>query len=67
MERLGCPPHSSFADIQNQPLFRSIDWVALEQKRVVPPYRPEMAGDRDLIHFDPTFTNEPLIFTPDNP
>nr|VZH91152.1 unnamed protein product [Spirometra erinaceieuropaei] len=67
MERLGCPPHSSFADIQNQPLFRSIDWVALEQKRVVPPYRPEMAGDRDLIHFDPTFTNEPLVFTPDNP
>ncbi|VDL95755.1 unnamed protein product [Schistocephalus solidus] len=45
MERLGCPPHSSFADIQNQPLFRSIDWVALEQKRFVPPYRPEMAGD----------------------
>ncbi|VDD83199.1 unnamed protein product [Mesocestoides corti] len=67
VERLGCPPNSNFADIQNQPFFRSIDWVALEQKRVQPPYRPEKADDYSLIHFDPTFTNEEVCFTPDDP
>uniref|UniRef100_A0A0R3VTT5 protein kinase C n=1 Tax=Taenia asiatica TaxID=60517 RepID=A0A0R3VTT5_TAEAS len=66
-ERLGCAPNSNFADIQNQPFFASIDWVALEQKRVQPPYRPEATDDYNLIHFDPTFTNERVCLTPDDP
>ncbi|KAF8560994.1 hypothetical protein P879_09164 [Paragonimus westermani] len=65
-ERLGCLPDSNFADIMNHPFFRPIDWVALEQKQVAPPYRPAYANDYDLAHFDPTFTDEPVVFTPDN-
>lgn len=66
-DRLGCSPNSNFADIQNQPFFSSIDWVALEQKRVPPPFRPEETDEFSLIHFDPTFTNEEVCFTPDDP
>ncbi|KAM7543091.1 hypothetical protein Aperf_G00000012229 [Anoplocephala perfoliata] len=66
-DRLGCAPNSSFADIQNQPFFSSIDWVALEQKRVPPPFRPEETDEFSLIHFDPAFTNQEVCFTPDNP
>ncbi|TGZ73511.1 hypothetical protein CRM22_001473 [Opisthorchis felineus] len=66
-ERLGCMPDSNFADIMNHSFFRPIDWVALEQKQVAPPYRPSYTDDYDLTHFDPTFTEEPVVFTPDNP
>ncbi|VEL14367.1 unnamed protein product [Protopolystoma xenopodis] len=67
-ERLGCTPNSSFADIVAQPFFRPLDFAALEAKQVPPPYRPEAPADpRDLVHFDPTFTNEPVCFSPDNP
>lgn len=65
-ERLGCLPDSNFADIMNHSFFKPIDWVALEQKQVTPPYRPAYSNDYDLAHFDPTFTNEPVVFTPDN-
>ncbi|KAF7258125.1 hypothetical protein EG68_04622 [Paragonimus skrjabini miyazakii] len=65
-ERLGCLPDSNFADIMNHSFFRPIDWVALEQKQVAPPYRPAYANEYDLTHFDPTFTDEPVVFTPDN-
>lgn len=41
--------------------------VQLEAKQVVPPYKPRMENDRDLEHFDPHFTNEPVILTPDDP
>ncbi|KER30081.1 hypothetical protein T265_03446 [Opisthorchis viverrini] len=51
----------------NHSFFRPIDWVALEQKQVAPPYRPSYTDDYDLTHFDPTFTDEPVVFTPDNP
>ncbi|CAH8563785.1 unnamed protein product [Schistosoma turkestanicum] len=65
-ERLGCAPNSSFANIMSHGFFAPIDWVALEQKQVPPPYRPTFGGDRDLIHFDPAFTDEPVVLTPDN-
>ncbi|CAH8659905.1 unnamed protein product [Schistosoma guineensis] len=65
-ERLGCAPNSSFGDIMEHGFFKPIDWVALERKEVHPPYRPTCGGDRDLIHFDPAFTDEPVVLTPDN-
>ena len=39
----------------------------MEAKQVIPPYRPKIENDRDLEHFDPSFTNEPVILTPDDP
>jgi len=33
---------------------------------VTPPYKPKLETDRDLEHFDPQFTNEPVQLTPDD-
>ena len=65
--RLGCHPETGFKDIQNHPFFRAIDWRALEAKQITPPYIPQVQSDRDLEHFDPQFTNEPVQLTPDDP
>lgn len=42
-------------------------YIQLEAKQVIPPYRPKIENDRDLEHFDPTFTTEPVCLTPDDP
>ncbi|RUS76305.1 hypothetical protein EGW08_015929, partial [Elysia chlorotica] len=65
-ERLGCHAKTGFHDIQSHPFFRSIDWEQLEQKQIVPPYKPHIRNERDLEHFDPAFTNEPVQLTPDD-
>ncbi|XP_052821056.1 protein kinase C iota type-like isoform X1 [Mya arenaria] len=66
-ERLGCHAQSGFADIQSHAFFRTIDWEMLQNKQIAPPYRPSLKGERDLEHFDPAFTNEPVQLTPDDP
>lgn len=66
-ERLGCHPQTGFSDIQSHPFFRAIDWMQLEEKQIIPPYKPHIRHERDLEHFDPAFTNEPVRLTPDDP
>ncbi|XP_033125125.1 protein kinase C iota type-like [Anneissia japonica] len=66
-DRLGCHPTTGLADITTHPFFKTIDWERLERKQITPPYKPPLHGERDLEHFDPQFTNEPVRFTPDDP
>lgn len=66
VERLGCHPQTGFADITSHPFYKSIDWELLEAKQVTPPYKPKLVTDRDLEHFDPQFTSEPVLLTPDD-
>ncbi|XP_041982039.1 atypical protein kinase C isoform X3 [Aricia agestis] len=63
-ERLGCCDNG-FLDIVNHPFFKSIEWEMLEQKQVVPPFKPRLEGERDLANFPPEFTEEPVHLTPD--
>uniref|UniRef100_UPI00358FD57A protein kinase C iota type-like n=1 Tax=Myxine glutinosa TaxID=7769 RepID=UPI00358FD57A len=63
-ERLGCHPQTGFADIQSHAFFRSIEWDLLDQKQVIPPFKPHISGDYGLDNFDLQFTTEPLSFTP---
>ncbi|XP_068617567.1 atypical protein kinase C isoform X2 [Battus philenor] len=65
VERLGCGD-GGFLDIVNHPFFKSIEWEMLEQKQVVPPFKPRLEGERDLANFPPEFTDEPVHLTPDN-
>ncbi|KAL4221832.1 hypothetical protein ACF0H5_020086 [Mactra antiquata] len=65
-ERLGCHPDAGFDDIQKHTFFKPIDWDMLQQKQIPPPYKPQLKGERDLEHFDPAFTNEPVQLTPDD-
>ncbi|XP_045500170.1 atypical protein kinase C isoform X5 [Colias croceus] len=64
-ERLGCG-EGGFLDIVSHPFFKSIEWEMLEQKQVVPPFKPRLEGERDLANFPPEFTDEPVHLTPDN-
>ncbi|XP_022121672.2 atypical protein kinase C isoform X2 [Pieris rapae] len=64
VERLGCGD-TGFRDIVNHPFFKSIEWEMLEQKQVVPPFKPRLEGERDLANFPPEFTDEPVRLTPD--
>ena len=63
-ERLGCHPETGFTDIKCHQFFRSIDWKQLEMRQVDSPYIPRTEDERDVVNFDPQFTNEPLEFTP---
>lgn len=36
----------------------------MEQKQIVPPYKPHLENNRDLSNFHPVFTEEPVCFTP---
>lgn len=66
IDRLGCHRETGFQDITGHAFFKSIDWEALEQKQVPPPYKPRLDGDRDLANFPPEFTDEPVHLTPDD-
>ncbi|KAE9415536.1 hypothetical protein Angca_004369 [Angiostrongylus cantonensis] len=69
-ERLGCRPdiEESLVEMKEHPFFKnSLDWDALEQRQVAPPYNPSVKNDRDLQHFDTQFTDEAPTLTPDDP
>lgn len=54
--RLGCGPNG-FALIQTHPFFRNIDWPSLENKRIIPVFKPSS----DRINFDATYDLEELL------
>jgi len=65
-DRLGCNREHGFMEIMTHPFFRTIEWELLEQKQIIPPYRPRLESERDLANFPPEFTDEPVQLTPDD-
>lgn len=56
-QRLTEPPA-----IKKHPWFAGINWKALSQKEVVPPFIPPVSGKDDTSQVDPSFTSEdPLL------
>ncbi|EHB16372.1 Protein kinase C iota type [Heterocephalus glaber] len=55
-----------FADVQEHPFFQNVDWDMMEQKQVVPPFKPNISEGFSFDNFDPEFTNEPVQLTPDD-
>uniref|UniRef100_A0A4W4HNR9 protein kinase C n=1 Tax=Electrophorus electricus TaxID=8005 RepID=A0A4W4HNR9_ELEEL len=51
-------------DVKKQPFFRNIDWEALLQRTVVPPFLPSVGGKEDVSNFDAEFTAEAPDLTP---
>lgn len=67
-ERLGCHPQTGFSDIMSHIFFKAIDWEALENRQVPPPFKPKVDEEDDILaNFDPQFTTEPVHLTPDDP
>uniref|UniRef100_A0A915ELF8 Protein kinase C n=1 Tax=Ditylenchus dipsaci TaxID=166011 RepID=A0A915ELF8_9BILA len=43
-----------------------IDWDALEQRKVKPPFKPRIRSKKDVANFDSDFTKEEPVLTPQN-
>ncbi|XP_072929586.1 protein kinase C isoform X2 [Epargyreus clarus] len=50
--------------IQAHAFFRDVDWPALEQRRLRPPFRPKVKSKREAANFDAEFTKEEPTLTP---
>jgi len=48
------------SEIKEHPFFRDIDWELLVQKRLTPPFIPEVGADDDTSNIDPAFTEAPI-------
>uniref|UniRef100_A0A669AYB4 protein kinase C n=1 Tax=Oreochromis niloticus TaxID=8128 RepID=A0A669AYB4_ORENI len=51
-------------EVKKQPFFKSMDWEALLQKKLPPPFVPSIGGKEDVSNFDEEFTTEPPTLTP---
>eukprot|EP00824_Muranothrix_gubernata_P020325 TRINITY_DN40660_c0_g1_i1.p1 TRINITY_DN40660_c0_g1~~TRINITY_DN40660_c0_g1_i1.p1 ORF type:complete len:370 (-),score=61.99 TRINITY_DN40660_c0_g1_i1:38-1147(-) len=49
------------SDIKQHPWFIKIDWEALENKGIKPPFKPNIAGESGTNCFDPEFTQNPAV------
>ncbi|KAL8969790.1 MAG: hypothetical protein Q9197_004154 [Variospora fuerteventurae] len=44
-------------DLKAHPFFADMDWAALANKTIVPPFKPQLKSVLDTSNFDPEFTN----------
>ncbi|XP_075999035.1 serine/threonine-protein kinase N1b isoform X2 [Genypterus blacodes] len=51
-------------DVKKQPFFKDLDWEALLQRKVEPPFIPTITGKEDVSNFDVEFTAERPALTP---
>uniref|UniRef100_A0A674N7E3 protein kinase C n=1 Tax=Takifugu rubripes TaxID=31033 RepID=A0A674N7E3_TAKRU len=51
-------------EVKKQPFFRTMDWEALLQRKVPPPFLPSITGKEDVSNFDEEFTAEAPTLTP---
>lgn len=58
-KRLG-NSETDFSDIKTHQFFRTINFQDLYDKKIDPPYNPNVSGQLDLKHFDPEFVREPV-------
>ncbi|ORX54823.1 kinase-like protein [Piromyces finnis] len=51
-------------EIKAQAFFSDVDWQAMLEKRIPPPYVPTLKSKVDVSLFDEEFTKEPPVLTP---
>ncbi|OMJ16397.1 Protein kinase C-like, partial [Smittium culicis] len=57
IKRLGSGPDDS-EEVKNHPFFRGINWSDIFNKRITPPFIPQINGRSDISNFDTEFTRE---------
>lgn len=62
-KRLGGGPNDA-KDIMDHAFFSSVDWSELVQKKMAPPFKPQVESDIDTRYFDRMFTGESVELTP---
>ena len=61
--RLGGGPADA-EDIMYHPFFANINWLDLDRKRLVPPFKPELRDELDTRYVDPEFAGDSSELTP---
>lgn len=61
--RLGGGP-SDAREIKDHVFFEKINWDDLEQKKITPPFKPQVLSETDTRNFDIEFTGESVELTP---
>jgi serine/threonine protein kinase len=65
-ERLGNGPDDA-KDIQAHPFFTGIDWKAVFERKIKPPWKPAIKSETDTSLFDEEFTGEAPIVSFEQP
>ncbi|XP_042318295.1 serine/threonine-protein kinase Sgk3 isoform X3 [Sceloporus undulatus] len=50
-------------EIQRHPFFESLSWTDLLQKKIPPPFNPNVSGPDDIRNFDTAFTEEMVPYS----
>lgn len=61
--RLGSGPTDA-QEIMNQPFFQKINWDDVYNKRIQPPFLPQISSATDTSNFDSEFTSVTPVLTP---
>ncbi|KAK0087028.1 hypothetical protein PV325_001872 [Microctonus aethiopoides] len=63
--RLGCVTSNGGENaIKAHPFFQTMDWKALEARKLKPPFMPKINNEKDAMNFDAEFTKEDPVLTP---
>ncbi|XP_058228682.1 protein kinase C epsilon type-like [Hemibagrus wyckioides] len=58
-DRLGCvASQGKEKAIKVHPFLKKINWSQLEQRKITPPFKPQLTSKRDVSHFNGSFTRE---------
>eukprot|EP00039_Didymoeca_costata_P032347 m.37442 g.37442 ORF g.37442 m.37442 type:complete len:762 (-) comp9315_c0_seq1:36-2321(-) len=63
LRRLGSGPNDA-KDIIRHVFFKEMDWEALKERRIKPPFFPSVTSTRDVSNFDEEFTSERPVISP---
>ncbi|KAK8392931.1 hypothetical protein O3P69_013154 [Scylla paramamosain] len=62
-KRLGGGPGDA-KEVQAHPFYITINWKLLEEKKITPPFKPQVTSETDTRYFDQEFTGESVQLTP---
>ncbi|KAA0704428.1 RAC-beta serine/threonine-protein kinase [Triplophysa tibetana] len=62
-QRLGGGPDDA-KDVMSHKFFSSINWEDVLQKKLVPPFKPQVTSETDTRYFDDEFTAQTITVTP---
>uniref|UniRef100_A0A5K3ETW2 non-specific serine/threonine protein kinase n=2 Tax=Mesocestoides corti TaxID=53468 RepID=A0A5K3ETW2_MESCO len=64
-ERLGSGPTDA-EEIKRHPFFQAVNWDQVYARQLEPPFKPSLTSETDVSRFDPQFTNENPVESPDD-